>query len=49
MRLLGADRKVQKTYCAHPNDQCPDADTMLAQKLMLENDETSFLRIANPS
>lgn len=34
-------------YCAHPRISCPDEDTMLAQKLMLESQEQEFLRIAN--
>ena len=34
-------------YCIHPVMECPDEDTMLAQKLMIETDEESFLRIAN--
>jgi hypothetical protein len=38
-----------KTLCAHPIEMVPDADTMLAQKLMLEAAETDFLRIANHS
>ncbi len=38
-----------KYLCAHPIAQVPDADTMLAQKLMLETDEGEFLRIANHS
>lgn len=38
---------VVKRLCAHPNVACPDADTMLAQKLHLEDDPTSFVRIAN--
>lgn len=33
--------------CAHPVDEVPDFDTMLAQKLMLEHDEQAFLRLAN--
>lgn len=33
--------------CAHPGELVPDADTMLAQKLMLEADEPAFLRVAN--
>lgn len=36
-----------KTLCAHPEIQVPDADAMLAQKLMLETDEEAFLKIAN--
>lgn len=40
-----------KTLCAHPAELVPDADTMLAQKLMLETPDTQeeFLRIANHS
>lgn len=35
-------------HCIHPSDyQIPVADVMLAQKLMLETDESAFLRIAN--
>jgi hypothetical protein len=34
-------------FCAHPETDLPDADTMLAQKLMLEADEAGFLAIAN--
>lgn len=33
--------------CAHPVEEVPDADTMLAQKLWLEADEETFRRIAN--
>lgn len=34
-------------YCAGPLEDVPIADMMLAQKLMLENDEDRFLKIAN--
>lgn len=35
-------------YCIHPAIRCPDEDTMLAQKLMLEGgQEQEFLQIAN--
>jgi len=40
---------VLKHLCAHPRELVPDADTMLAQKLMLETAEAEFLRIANHS
>jgi hypothetical protein len=40
---------VLKHLCAHPRELVPDADTMLAQKLMLETAEDDFLRIANHS
>lgn len=38
-----------KTLCAHPVAMVPDADTMIAQKLMLESQEDEFLRIAYAS
>lgn len=41
--------RVLKTLCAHPAIACPDEDTMLAQKLWLQNQEQEFLRIANHS
>jgi hypothetical protein len=37
------------TLCAHPHENVPDADTMLAQKLMLMANEQEFLRVANRS
>ncbi len=36
-----------RRYCIHPDIHVPDADAMLAQKLLLEADEKAFLRIAN--
>lgn len=39
-------REVQR-LCCHPLEQVPDADTMLAQKLMLEMNEALFLKTAN--
>jgi hypothetical protein len=33
--------------CAHCNDNLPISDHLLAQKLMIENDEDAFLAIAN--
>lgn len=38
---------VEKRLCAHPDILCPNEDTMLAQKLYLENMEQEFLRVAN--
>jgi hypothetical protein len=35
------------TFCAHPSDQVPHYDNMLAQKFTLETDEQAFLKIAN--
>lgn len=36
-------------YCIHPEENVPNEDVMLAQKLLLETDEEAFLRIANRS
>ena len=38
---------VLETYCIHPRISCPEEDTMLAQKLMLECQEETFLDVAN--
>lgn len=34
-------------YCIHPNVQIPEADNLVAQKLMLETDPERFRRTAN--
>lgn len=39
--------KVKHRLCAHPNVMLPNCDTMLAQKLLLEDNQDSFMRIAN--
>ena len=44
---LDVEGRVVARYCIHPREAVPDADTMLAQKLLLEVDEAAFLRIAN--
>jgi hypothetical protein len=49
IELIDEQGKVVKRLCAHPQDLVPDADTMLAQKLMLETNEQEFLKIANHS
>lgn len=36
-----------KKLCFHPNEYVHNYDTMVAQKLMLENDEEQVLRVAN--
>jgi len=41
--------QVRRRYCAHPGMRVPNADTMLAQKLMLECHELDFLDKANVS
>jgi len=43
------EMRTGRTYCCHPIDNVPDADTMLAQKMMLEVEEDEFLRMANVS
>lgn len=48
VRLLDGARE-KYSYCIQPEGYCPDADAMLAQKFLLENDEAAFLRIANRS
>lgn len=45
--VLDEKGKVKHRLCAHPDVFCPDEDTMLAQKLMLENLEQEFVRTAN--
>lgn len=49
MNITLLDKKGVKIcrYCAHPSECVPDADTMLAQYLMLTIDEKKFLAIAN--
>lgn len=44
---LDAKNKPIKRFCMHPIAMVPDADTVLAQKLMLEHNEDEFLRLAN--
>lgn len=39
--------KTVKSLCVHPRDLVPDADTMLAQVLMLRYEEEELLRKAN--
>lgn len=34
-------------WCVHPSEYVPDADTMLAQYLLLKTDERKFLELAN--
>lgn len=49
-RVDASGRRMQR-YCMHPVIDCPDADTMLAQKLWLQNPdlEDELLRRANRS
>lgn len=44
---IDAEGKKIHTLCAHPQQPVPLADNQLAQKLMLEHDEDTFLKMAN--
>lgn len=46
---IGDDGRAHDRYCIHPSEEVPHEDNMLAQKLLLEADEDTFLRIANRS
>jgi len=46
LRIDGAGKPTH-TLCAHPAEEVPEYDNMLAQKLWLEHDEASFLKVAN--
>lgn len=45
--LLRADGSIEAVFCIQPEQDVPDEDTVLAQKLLLECAEDDFLRIAN--
>ncbi len=47
VKLLDAEGREVKSFCIHPTERVPDADAMLAQKLMLETDIERFHKIAN--
>ena len=47
VKLLDQTGREIRSFCIHPTERVPDADNMLAQKLMLETDKERFLRIAN--
>ena len=55
VKLLGPDGRPIKSYCIHARAtdeegrRLPNEDHMLAQKLLLECNESEFLRIANAS
>ncbi len=46
---IGADNRETDRYCIHPALMVPEADNLLAQKLMLEMEEERFLKVANRS
>lgn len=45
--VIDLDGRITHRLCAHPAEQVPHPDTMLAQKFMLECDEDHFVRLAN--
>lgn len=47
--VVNRDGVIEARLCAHPVEQVPDADTMLAQKLWLEHDDRAFEGMANRS
>ncbi len=47
VKLISPQGKELASFCIHPDMNCPNEDTMAAQKLMLETDEKRFLAIAN--
>lgn len=47
IEVLDKNGGVKHRLCFHPQICCPDYDTMLAQKLMLEMAEKEVLQIAN--
>lgn len=47
VKKLDKDGKEIQSFCIHPTENIPDADAMLAQKLLLETDHERFLRTAN--
>jgi hypothetical protein len=49
VKLIGPDGRECRRYCIHPRERVPTEDCMLAQKLLIENDEPAFLRVANAS
>ncbi len=47
VKEVDARGRILRTLCAHPTEQVPDADTMLAQKLWLETRPAAFFQLAN--
>lgn len=47
VELVDARKRVKQKLCAHPQIGCPDEDTMLVQKVMIEHMEDHFRDIAN--
>jgi hypothetical protein len=47
VKLLDAKDQIVESYCIQPQGGIPDADAMAAQKLLLEADPETFVRVAN--
>jgi hypothetical protein len=47
VKLVDETDQVLSSFCIHPSITVPYADNMLGQKLMLEADEKTFMRVAN--
>jgi hypothetical protein len=47
VKLLDTKDQVVESYCIQPKGGIPDADAMAAQKLLLEADPETFVRVAN--
>ena len=47
VKLMDKKKRVIQSLCAHPKIHCPDEDTMLVQKVMIEHMEDHFRDIAN--
>ena len=47
VQMLDKLKNVKQSLCAHPRIHCPDEDTMLTQKIMIEHMEDQFRDVAN--
>jgi len=47
--VVGHDGRIREVLCIHPREDVPNFDTMVAQKLMIEDNEDSFVALANKS
>lgn len=47
VEMLDRNKQVKETFCIHPRIWCPNEDTMLTQKIMIEHMEDQFRSEAN--
>lgn len=45
--VIGKDGRISHRLCFHPGQHVPDHDVMVAQMLVLQNDEDLAIRVAN--